>query len=131
LTLTAVVEVDVALDVEPIVDLYVDQRSRFFDEDSETTRRSMYKVEVGVDVHVAVQVNVLRQRQRRPQRLRKAGCAALITLRVMDCGLGNDVEHSHATTGPTDPTPAPRVFVFADMRGNASTARVVGREVCP
>jgi hypothetical protein len=69
--LTAVVEVDVAVDVELIVDLDVDRRSRFFDEDSETTRRSTYKVNEGVDVHVAVQVNVLRQRQGQPQRLRK------------------------------------------------------------
>jgi hypothetical protein len=46
--LTAVVEVDVAVDVEPTVDLHVDHRSRLFDEDSQTTRRS--KVEEGVDV---------------------------------------------------------------------------------
>jgi hypothetical protein len=31
--LTAVVEVDVAVNVEPILDLHVDHRSRFFDED--------------------------------------------------------------------------------------------------
>jgi hypothetical protein len=61
--LTAVVEVDVAVDVEPIVDLDFDHRSRFFDEDPETTRRSTYKVEDGVDV--------VRQRQGPPQRLRK------------------------------------------------------------
>jgi hypothetical protein len=67
--LTAVVEVDVAVDVEPIVDLDFDHRSRFFDEDPETTRRSTYKVEDGVDVDV--QVDVLRQRQGPPQRLRK------------------------------------------------------------
>jgi hypothetical protein len=46
-----------------------------FDEASETTRRSLYKVKVkveeGVDVHVAVQVDVLRQRQGQPRRLRK------------------------------------------------------------
>jgi hypothetical protein len=35
--LTAGVEVDVAVDVEPIVDLHVDHRSRLFDEDPETT----------------------------------------------------------------------------------------------
>jgi hypothetical protein len=69
--LTAVVEVDVAVDVEPIVDLHVDHRSQFFGEDSETTGRSTYNVEEGVDVHVAVQVDVLRQRQGQPQRLRK------------------------------------------------------------
>jgi hypothetical protein len=68
--LTAVVEVDVAVDVEPIVDLHVDHRSRFFDEDSETTRRSTYKVEEGVAVHVAVQVERLATTPR-PQRLRK------------------------------------------------------------
>jgi hypothetical protein len=58
--LTAVVEFDVAVDVESIVDLDVDldHRSRLFDEDSESTRRSTYKVEVGVDVYVAVQVKV-------------------------------------------------------------------------
>jgi hypothetical protein len=69
LTLTAIVELDVAVDVEPIVDLHLDHRSRFFDEDSET-RRSTYKVKVeeGVDVYVAVQVDVLRQRQGRRQR---------------------------------------------------------------
>src|SRR3954469_7134051 len=33
LTWTAVVEVDVAVDVEPIVDLHLDHRSRWFDED--------------------------------------------------------------------------------------------------
>jgi hypothetical protein len=31
--LTAVVEVDVAVNVEPILGLHVDHRSRFFDED--------------------------------------------------------------------------------------------------
>jgi hypothetical protein len=31
--LTAVVEFDVAVDVESIADLHVDHRSRFFDED--------------------------------------------------------------------------------------------------
>jgi len=53
----------VAVDVEPIVDLDVNHRSRLFDEDSEGTRGSTYTVEDGVDVHVAVQVDVLRQRQ--------------------------------------------------------------------
>jgi hypothetical protein len=48
--LTAVVEVDVAVDVEPTVDRHVDHRSRLFDEDSQTTRRSMYEAEEGVDV---------------------------------------------------------------------------------
>jgi hypothetical protein len=63
----------VAVDVEPIVDLHIDHRSRFFDEDSETTRRSpdKAKVEGGVYVAVAVQVDALGQRQGRPQRLRK------------------------------------------------------------
>jgi hypothetical protein len=71
LTLTAVVEFDVAVDVAPIVDLDFDQRPRFFDEDSETTRRSTYKVEIESTSAAAVQVDVLRQRQGRPQRLRK------------------------------------------------------------
>jgi hypothetical protein len=48
--LTAVVELDGAVDVEPIVDLHVDHRSRFFDEGSEATTRSTYKVEGRVDV---------------------------------------------------------------------------------
>jgi hypothetical protein len=69
LTLTAVVEVDVAVDVDPIVDLDLDHRSRFFDEDSETTQRSTYNVEKGVDVHVAVRVERLATTPR-PQRLR-------------------------------------------------------------
>jgi hypothetical protein len=34
--LTVLVELDVAVDVEPIVDLVFDRRSRFLDEDSET-----------------------------------------------------------------------------------------------
>src|ERR1044071_5154409 len=38
---------------------------------SEATRRSTYNVEGGVNVSVAVQVNVLRQRRRQPQRLRE------------------------------------------------------------
>jgi hypothetical protein len=46
LTLTAVVELDVAVDVESIVDLHVDHRSRLFDEDSQTIRRSTYKVAI-------------------------------------------------------------------------------------
>src|SRR5262249_32215232 len=44
LTLTAVVEVDVAVDVEPIVDLDLDPRSRCFDEDPEGIGGSTYKV---------------------------------------------------------------------------------------
>src|SRR5262249_32132217 len=67
LTLTAVVELDVAVDVEPLVDLYLDHRSRLFNEDSETTRRSTYNVQDGLNVHV----DALRQRQGQPQRLRE------------------------------------------------------------
>ncbi|HET7503092.1 MAG TPA: hypothetical protein VFK02_18855 [Kofleriaceae bacterium] len=62
--MTAVVEVDVAVDVDRIVDL--DRDLDRFDEKSEITRWSTYKVKDG-DVHVAV----LRQGQGRPQRLRK------------------------------------------------------------
>src|SRR5262249_16847487 len=69
-TLTAIVDLDVAVDVEPIVDLDVD-RTRFFEADPETTRRSTYKVKDGVDVYGHVKVNVLRQRQRQPPRLHK------------------------------------------------------------
>jgi hypothetical protein len=68
--LTAVVEVDVAVDVEPIVDLHVDHRSRFFDEDSESTRRSTYKVEIESTSAFAVQAERLATTPR-PQRLRK------------------------------------------------------------
>jgi hypothetical protein len=57
--LTAVVEVDVAVDVEPIVDLDFDHRSRFFDEDSETIKRSTYKVEIESTPAFAVQVERL------------------------------------------------------------------------
>ena len=68
--MTAVVEVDVAVDVDSIVDLDIDHRSQVFDEDSETTRRSTYKGKDGVDVprrrsgqrlgdNVKVDVNVL------------------------------------------------------------------------
>jgi len=48
----------VAVDVEPTADLHLDHRSRFFDDDAETTGRSTYNVEEGVDVRVAVQVDV-------------------------------------------------------------------------
>jgi hypothetical protein len=41
-------------DVDPTVDLHVDHPSRSFNKDPETTRRSTYKVEGGVDVYVAV-----------------------------------------------------------------------------
>jgi hypothetical protein len=53
--LTAVVEFDVAVDVEPIADLHLDHRSRFFDEDSATPSKSRCKVDGGVEVYVAVQ----------------------------------------------------------------------------
>src|SRR5262249_35781334 len=71
LTLTAVVELDVAVDVDSIVDLHLDHRSRWFGEDPEATRGSTYKVEEGLNVYVAVQVNVLRPRRGQRQRLRK------------------------------------------------------------
>jgi hypothetical protein len=69
--LTAVVEVDVAVDVEPIVDLDFDHRSRFFDEDLKTIGGSTYKVENESTFAAAVHVDVLRQRQGQPQRLCK------------------------------------------------------------
>jgi len=59
----------VAVDIDSIVDLDMDHRSQFFDEEPETTRRSTYKVKDGVDVqrrsgqrlgdNVKVDVNVL------------------------------------------------------------------------
>jgi len=58
LTLTTVVEVDVALVVEPIVDL-------------DPCGALTCKVKEGVDVHVAVKVEVPRQRRRQAQRLRR------------------------------------------------------------
>jgi hypothetical protein len=53
--LTPNVEVDVAVDVEPIVDLHLDHRLRFFEEDSATPSKSRCKVDGGVEVYVAVQ----------------------------------------------------------------------------
>ena len=63
----------------------------------------------------------------------EAGRVALVTLPVMVRELRNHMDplRSRATTGRADPTPASRVFVHAGMRGNASTARIVGPEVCP
>jgi hypothetical protein len=57
LTLTRNVEFDGDVEVAPTVDLDFDHRSRFFNEDSETTRSprtSTYNVDDGVDVHVNV-----------------------------------------------------------------------------
>jgi hypothetical protein len=67
--LTAVV--DVAVDVDSIVDLDVDHRSRFFDGDREPQKASTYNVDDGLHVYVAVQVDVLRQGRGQRQRLRK------------------------------------------------------------
>jgi hypothetical protein len=70
--LTSVVEVDVAVDVEPIVDLHVDHRSRFFDEDSETARWSTSKVEIESRSAFAVQVERLATTPRRQRLLKDA-----------------------------------------------------------
>jgi hypothetical protein len=48
--LTAVVEFDVAVDVEPIVDLHVDHWLAILRRGSGDHQRSTYKVEEGVDV---------------------------------------------------------------------------------
>jgi hypothetical protein len=63
--LTAVVEVDVAVDVEPIVDLHVDHRSRFFDEAPETTRslRTRSRSRSSRRLRSPFRSNALRQRR--------------------------------------------------------------------
>ncbi|HEX3478605.1 MAG TPA: hypothetical protein VHT91_26465 [Kofleriaceae bacterium] len=68
MTSTAVVELDGAVEVDSIVDLDVDRRSRFLDQDPEIAGRSTYKVKEGVNGYVAVQVNVSGQRQGQGQR---------------------------------------------------------------
>jgi hypothetical protein len=58
--LAAVVEVDAAGGVEPIVDHRVGHRSRWFDEDPETTGRSPYQVKVEIESTPAFAVQVER-----------------------------------------------------------------------
>jgi hypothetical protein len=57
--LTRNVEFDGDVEVAPTVDLDFDHRSRFFDEDSETIKRSTYKVEIESTPAFAVQVERL------------------------------------------------------------------------
>jgi len=69
LTWTGIVGVDVAVDVEPVVDLDpLDEESRG------SPARSTCKVDDGVHVYVAVQVNVLRLRLRLRSRIRFEPC---------------------------------------------------------
>jgi hypothetical protein len=58
LTSTVIVEVDVGVDVEPIVDRHVDHRLRFFDEDPDTTRGLRTTSTMESTSYVALNVNV-------------------------------------------------------------------------
>jgi hypothetical protein len=70
--LTAIVELDVAVDVDSDLDL--DLRSRFFDEDPQTTRRSTC---VALSTRIAMTVTEHRYGDRTPQ--------SHVTLRFCDC----------------------------------------------